>query len=200
MTKNTDSHGHARCLERITLDRDSSVLSEHRRVGSGADDFAERYAAEYIDPETYLPVSAVAHYTIGGSPLMWFNPARTAVVVNAAVLSELTVVEAMRMEPGTTQRVGRLTELGMGKIAGRELTKFLLDARAIATYVHLGSTLCLVEERESNGGYEARFTGEHTYFTNEKQTEPLAFSVTIDSGVIEVRATDAGESDQPAGK
>ena len=64
----------------------------------------------------------------------------------------------------------------------------LIAARVIATYVHIGAELCIVDEQDGPAGYQARVTGQHTYFTNDKHVEPLAFTVTIDpAGVIAVR-------------
>jgi len=179
------------CLELISIDHADSVLSEQRRVGEHVADFHDRYPAEYIDPDSFVPVEAVEGYRIGGTPLLWFNADKTAVVVNAAVLSELVVADATRMRAGDRAVVGQLTELGRGKIAGIELVKFLIRARAIATYVHMGSELCLTAESETAAGYAAHFTGEHTFFTDQKHTESFAFDVSIaNDGVITVIATE----------
>ena len=176
------------CLERISVDKGSSVLSEQRRVGRSAEDFATVYPAEYLDPEAQVPVEVTRAYQIGKTPLLWWSADKTHAVVNAAVLSDLTVADVTALPAGHEVRVGQLSELGVGAIAGRELVRFLIAARAIATYVHLGAELCLVEEHDDGAaGYRARFTGEHTFFTSKKHVRPLAFAVAIDSaGVITV--------------
>ncbi len=171
------------CIATLTVDRGDAVLDAKRS------DFFERYPAAYLDPAAQVPVEAVKSYQIGGTPLLWHTADKAGVVVNAAVLSDLVVGDATRMRAGESATIGQLTELGLGKMPGRELVTFLIRARAIATYVHIGSELCLVEEHDDGGSYTARFTGEHTYFTNEQNVEPLAFVVTIDpAGVITLRA------------
>lgn len=167
------------CLDELRLDRDRSVLAEQRSVGPRADDFAERYAAEEIDPDRYAPVKVVERYRIGDTPLLWFTPDRTRAVVDAAALSELAVADPTRMTPGDEAEVGRLTDRALGQIPDRTLVRFLLEARAIATYWHTGAELCLVSEEASGEGYRARFRGEHTYFTSTENREPLAFEVEI---------------------
>lgn len=176
------------CLEAVAIDHGASVLAEQRRVGPRADDFQTTFAAAYLDPDAQVPVEAVRAYQIGATPLLWWNPARTAAVVNAAVLSDLAVVDATGLGAGVAAPVGALTELGLGRIGGRALVKFLLHARVIATYVHIGAELCLTDEHDGPDGYRVRVTGHHTYFTNSKHVAPLAFTVTIDpAGQIAVR-------------
>lgn len=176
------------CLERISVDQGSSVLAEQRRVGPPADDFATGYPAEYLDPEAQVPVEVTRAYQIGKTPLLWWSQDKTHAVVNAAVLTDLTVADVTALPAGQQVKVGQLSELGVGAIGGRELVKFLIAARAIATYVHIGAELCLVEDHDDGArGYRARFTGEHTFFTNKKNVRPLAFAVAIDGdGVITV--------------
>ncbi len=176
------------CLERISVDKGSSVLSEQRRIGPPADDFATVYPAEYLDPDAQVPVEVTRAYQIGKTPLLWWSADKTHAVVNAAVLTDLTVADITALPAGQEVRVGQLSELGVGAIAGRELVKFLIEARAIATWVHIGAELCLVEEHDDGAaGYRARFTGEHTFFTSKKNVRPLAFAVAIDgAGVITV--------------
>ncbi|MBK9033708.1 MAG: hypothetical protein IPL61_20990 [Myxococcales bacterium] len=168
------------CLEQLAVEHSASVLSEQRRVGPRADDFQTAFAAAYLDPDVQVPVEAVRAYQIGATPLLWWNVGRTAAVVNAAVLSDLAVVDATRLDAGVDAPVGGLTELGLGKIGGRALVKFLLHARVIATYVHIGAELCLTDEHDGPDGYRVRVTGHHTYFTSSKHVVPLAFSVTVD--------------------
>jgi len=59
--------------------------------------------------------------------------------------------------------------------------------------VHIGSELCLLsEETDEDGNYEAHLTGEHTYFTNEENVDPLDFVVRIGAeGLISVHIPQA---------
>jgi hypothetical protein len=178
------------CLERLTAGHHDSVLDEQRRVGPRSWDFQGRYAAATIDRAAQVPVEVVKAYQLDGVPLLWFDAGKTAAVVDAAVLSDLVVADATRMRAGEQAAIGRLTPAALGKLAPRELVKFLIAARVVATYVHIGSELCLVEEQQDDAGYRARFTGSHTYFTNEENVDPLAFEVRIDAaGVITALGT-----------
>lgn len=175
----------AACVVTLTTGRNGSVLDEQRSVGPPAYDFFATYPAATIDPVAQAPVKLVEQYQIGGRPLLWYTADKAGVVVDAAAMSELVVADATRMRAGETARVGQV----LGEIPGRELALFLVHARAIATWVHIGAELCLAEERSVDGAYTARFTGEHTYFTNEENVEPLDFEVTIAAdGVITVTA------------
>lgn len=176
------------CLEQLTVDPHRSVHAEQESLGPPAADFQRRFAAADIDPTAQRPVAATAAYQIGGTPLLWWNAGFTEAVVNAAVLTELRVVDATRLATGSTETVGRFSERGVGHIAGRDLVKFLIAARVIATYVHAGAELCIAEEHDDPTGYRARITGHHTFYTNTKNVEPLAFTVTINpGGTIAVR-------------
>jgi hypothetical protein len=174
------------CIERLRVDHERSVLQEQRRAGPRAADFQDRYPAERIDPGAHTPVAVVEHHRIGGAPLLWFTPDRTRAVVDAAVLSELVVADPTRMDPGEEVEVGRLTERGLGQLGRRALVRFLIEARAIATYWHLGAALCLVAETQAGGAYVARFRGEHTYFTNRENRQRFAFEaeVTTDGRIL----------------
>ncbi len=172
----------------LSIDHGASVLTEQRRVGPPAFDFQDRYPAAAIDPATQVAVAVVAEFRIGATPLLWFTADRTAAVVDAAVLSDLVVADVTAMGPGAVATIGQLTERGRGQLPGRDLVTFLLRARAIATYVHIGAELCLFDERTDASGYQVRITGEHTYFTNQRHVVALEFEVTIDpTGVISVR-------------
>ncbi|MCB9564745.1 MAG: hypothetical protein H6709_11975 [Kofleriaceae bacterium] len=177
-----------RCLATLSIDHGDSVLAEQRRVGPHADDFWDRYPAVYLDPDTQVPVEVTSSFQIGGTPLLWFSEDKTHPVVNAAVMSDLVVADVTRMAAGGRAEIGRLTELGLGRMPGRDLATFLIRARAIATYVHIGAELCLADETDdARAGYRAHFTGSHTYFTSKKHVQPLDFVVTIDpEGVIAV--------------
>jgi len=180
------------CLASYSFDSDTSVLSEQRRRGGAArwDDFASRYPAAYLDPDTDRPVEVVESTRIGDTPLLWFRPDFSEAIVNAAVLSELKVVDATGLGVGQREVIGTLGELGRGKIEGRELAHFLLRADVVQTYVHIGSSVCLVEEASDEGGYRARFTGEHVYFTNGEQRDAFAFEIQLGpQGEISVAGT-----------
>ncbi|MBV1860370.1 MAG: hypothetical protein KUG77_18300 [Nannocystaceae bacterium] len=179
----------AKCLATFNFDSGGSVLEEQRSRGGAKrwDDFAKRYTAAYLDPDHEHPVNAVDTFRIGGTPLLWFTPDFATAVVNAAVLSDLAVVDAMSLGVGERAPIGSLGELGQGKIKGRDLLHFLMRADVIQTYAHIGSTVCLMAETHGEGGYQARLSGEHVYFTNQKNRDAFAFSFVLDAdGTISI--------------
>jgi hypothetical protein len=183
------------CLARYAFDSDSSVLAEQRRRGGAArwNDFATRYPAAYLDPDVDHPVERLARFEIGATPLLWFTADFSEAVVNAAVLGELKVVDATGLGVGESIEIGALTELGRGHLhgrawqrepnpagfGGRELSEFLLAAGVVQTFVHIGAQLCLLAEVDDEAGYRARFTGEHEYYTQAANFDPLGFELTI---------------------
>ena len=172
----------AKCIQTFEIDNDHSVLEEQRRRGGAQrwDDFPKKYAAAYVEPETQHPVERVESIQIGKTPLLWFTADFSEAVVNAAVLTELTAVDAPGLKVGTRVTVGGLTELGQGKIEGRTLLEFLLKAEAIRTYWHIGSKVCLLSDDAKGGTYRAELSGEHVYFTNEENRDEFGFSFELD--------------------
>ena len=122
---------------------------------------------------------AVEAYRVDGTPILWFAPDKTAAVVNAAVFSDLTVADPTRMARGETAEVGILAASARGKIAGRDVAKFLIHAGAIRTYWHVGSVVCLEAEGNRAGGYEATFAGVHTYFTHGERHGQFRFTLRL---------------------
>lgn len=172
------------CITTWSIDHHESVLSEQRRIGPHAADFQERIGAAHLDPDAQVPVETTRRFQIGGAPILWFNQAKTEAVVNAAVLTDLLVADPTRLNEGQRVELGRLTEvgrdhLGHDGVSERELIEFLIRARAIATYWHIGAELCLRREEKAGAAYRADFDGVHTYFTNEENRQEFAFSVEI---------------------
>lgn len=188
------------CIATYSFDSHASVLAEQRSLAGAKrwDDFATRYSAAYLDPDRDHPVELVASIRIGDTPLLWFTADYAHAVVNAAVLSALKVVDATSLRVDERVEIGALTELGHGKIGGRELTEFLLKASVIQTFAHIGSTLCLLTEtRDDQGGYRAEFSGEHEYFTNRRKVDEFGFVVALalDGGISVTGASPQPYSD-----
>lgn len=179
--------GQTTCLARLKLDARTSVLAEHREHYA-VRDFASRIACDVINPDIRHPVARVAHYQAGGTPLLWYRADFSELVVDATALSDLDVVDMTSLPVGETRTIGRRNERILGLVSDRDLVAFLLEARVIATWVHLGASLCLVAEDCSGDAYTARFTGTHVYMTQKKNVQALAFSVSIDGdGLIHVK-------------
>jgi hypothetical protein len=168
------------CLARYALGQ-QSVLDEQRSRGGAQrwDDFAKGYPAATIDPATHHAVEVVADYRVADTPLLWFTPDFAAAVVDVAMLGDLQIVDATRLGIDERIEIGTVTAAGRAGLRGRRLAEFLLKSDAIQTYVHIGSTLCLIAEVDDANRYRAEFTGEHEYYTNEENHDPLAFSLEI---------------------
>jgi len=176
-------------LEVFSLDHGRSVLSEHRGLGCAVRDFAEAYPAEVITA-AHAPVRAVERFRVADRPLFWFRPDSSAVVVDAAHATDLSVADATRLAPDAPEvRVGHFTPDAAAALGPRELVKLLLFAEAIRTYWHTDAELRLEAERREAGAYEADFAGVHRYYTNERNEAPLAFTVRVaQDGAVTVRA------------
>ena len=124
--------------------------------------------------------------------MLWFTPDKTQVVVDAAVLSDLSVVDATSLRPGERHRVGTIEARARQALDGLQWVEFLLRARAIGTFVHIGSQLCVTPLQAPAGWFTARIEGTHTYFTNQENVEPIRFEVSIDdAGVITVTGVES---------
>lgn len=167
------------CIEEVTVDHGNSVLQEQRRLGGPALDFPTRFASANVQRGASTPVRAVEGYRVDGTPILWFTPDKTAAVVSAAVFSDLTVADPTRMAPGDTATVGILAASARGKIAGRDVATFLIHAGAVRTYWHVGSVVCLEAEESAAGGYEATFSGVHTYFTDGEHHGRFRFTLRL---------------------
>src|SRR5690606_19116974 len=169
------------CLARYQLMSHTSVLEEQRRRGGAQrwNDFVKRYPAATIDPATHHPVEVVADPRLGDAPLLWFPPDFSDPVVDATLFGDLQIVDATRLGVGDRAELGTLTERGRARLRGRALVEFLLESGAIQAFMHVGATLCLLAEVEDVRGYRAELGGEHEYYTNEENHDPLWFAVEI---------------------
>jgi hypothetical protein len=188
-------------METIERDRSHSVLEEQRAKAGVRrwDDFPETYRAQTPD-ESHHRVELLEAHAIGDDPLLWFTSDYAEAVVDAAILGDLKIVDVTSLPVGERVRVGVLSEQGMRSIGARDLARFLIEADAIGTYVHIGSTLCLVSESKRKGIYRATFTGEHVYFTNEENHDLFGFVVEMGlGGEIEVVGTEPLPFQRPSG-
>jgi hypothetical protein len=175
------------CLERLKILHSESVLEEQRRVGPAAPDFQTAFAAAEIGPD-HLPVQAVSSFRVGGAPILWFAPDRKAAVVDARVFGDLAAVDVPRLAKGARAVVGKI-RVGRDALPGREVAKLLLFAGVVRVYWHVEADVCLADEQSEAGAYSLRISGAHTYFTNEKNTDPFDFVLSISAaGEIAVEA------------
>ncbi|MEM7011461.1 MAG: hypothetical protein AAF585_08255 [Verrucomicrobiota bacterium] len=160
----------------IHVGQHNSVLEEHRRVGSGARDFAELYpAAETADLQ--LPVQVVKSFQFDGRPLLWFNADKSGVVCDQNAFPHgLTVVDATKMRCGDRKTVGAVSAVAFEALGVRDLANFLIHAGVIQTWIHIEARLQLMEISPILVSLE----GMHTYFTNEEQTERLTIEIEVE--------------------
>ena len=160
------------CVETIETDKGRSPSNEVASAGS-----ATKVAAATIDPAAQTVVKVTEGYRIDGQPILYATADKTALVVDARWFSELTVADPTRMAAGESVTVGKLG----GKMAGRELLKFLLAAEIIRSYWHTNATLCVERERDDGGGggYQATVSGVHTYYTNERVDKSFGFTFSL---------------------
>ncbi len=167
-------------MDPFTLTSSASVLHEQRQLGPRADDFQKSFPAATIDPATMRAVQATAAFQIQDQPLLWFSADRTRAVLDARYFEALTQADATRISSGQKLTLGKIKPAAR-VLPPATLARFLMTSGIILTFAHIESTLRLEKETTSSEGrYEARFTGSHLFFTNERNERPLAFLVVIE--------------------
>ena len=162
----------------ITSGQHNSVLNEHRNVGSGATDFAERYQAAAIDGKQQA-VKVVDRFCIKGKPMLWFNEAKTAVVADKAVFPlGLEVINVTKSKGGESRSPGVIDPSAFKEIGILRLAEFLVCSGTILTWMHIESTISPIGHTEES----ASFSGSHRYFTNRENIDPIAFTIRVDQG------------------
>ena len=175
------------CLERMQVLHSESVLEEQRSKGPALPDFQPAFAAAKIGA-LHLAVEAVRSFAVGGAPILWFTPDRRTAVVDERVFGDLVTVDPLRFSPGQTGTVGKIL-VGRDVLPGRDVAKLLIRAGIVRVYWHVEADVCLSDEKIEAGAYSVRVSGEHTYFTNEKNTDPFDFELRIAAdGAIAVTA------------
>lgn len=151
------------CIETITVLHSASPLSDMRKLGLPADDFPGAFAAAPVDKARMRPLGSF-------DGLLWVDGQR--VVADAALVSDLTVVDATRLRTGERAVVG--------KLVGLRGVRALIAAGVIRTYWHVESTVCLETISEKDGVWEGQYSGSHVYFTNSKNVGKFAFAVRVE--------------------
>lgn len=133
----------------------------------------------------FEPIDA-AYLRIQGRPLLFRSMQKKEVVVSDADFSMLTRPDVTRIAPGEEVAIGRALKGEL--LAPSFLLPFLLKGQILISYWHTDADIRLTSESESNGRICYEFGGEHHYYTNEKNTDPLSFAVCVEakSGQISV--------------
>lgn len=167
------------CLEQFTLHHETSPLAAMRRHGLPAPDFPTSFRAAPINPQTAQPLGP-----FGG--LLWI--VNREAVLDQSLLGDAQVIDATRLAPGDRLRLGRLGPTGR-TLPPRVVARLLLEASLVRTYAHLESTVCLERENAAKDAWEGRYSGEHIYYTNKRNSARFAFTLRIEtSGAITVAA------------
>lgn len=106
--------------------------------------------------------------------------------VESAFFSDLDRPDATRLAPGATAPIGTLKALPPG-LTWADVARFLVWSQIIRTYVHVEAWLCPGPVQDDAAVYRLELRGEHTYFTYDRNTDPLAFAVRIDKVTGEMR-------------
>ena len=133
----------------------------------------------------YEPIDA-AYLKMQGRPLLFRSIQKKEVVVSDADFSSLLRADATRITPGEEVAIGRALKDEL--LAPSFLLPLLLKGQILITYWHTDADIRLTGESASNGRICYEFKGEHHYYTNEKNTDPLSFAVCVEakSGQISV--------------
>lgn len=179
------------CLAKLEVTQGGSLGTVP--IDDRSTDFPRVVKSELLGAESF-PDPAVAALTLDGSPI-FFKPrkgvderGRPAItIVDAVMFGELACVDATRLGARVVA-IGTATPRAM-KGGPRPVADALIRAGVIRPFIHISASLCLVEEQTDGGTWRGTYRGTHTFFTNEKNVEPVAFEVSIDAArAISVRA------------
>ena len=148
------------------------------------DSYAQEQSNQFIraadlDGATNGFLPALAEFT-RPDVLMLRDIQKKQVVVNRRYFGDLERGDATRLPIETTHALGRFLDLSFARLSPRQLVLLLVKAQIIETYWHIEADLKLMQEEDLPDVYRAWFRGVHTYFTNDQNTDPIAFAVAID--------------------
>lgn len=165
------------CMQKWDVTRETT-LDTVPLEGSGLRDFPKQVRAVAIAPGV-PPDGRLASNTLAGQSVFFTPPGAPAAVVDAALFGDLAVVDATGVRRGDRFDVGVASPAAMA--AGpRAIAELLVRAGVIRPFIHVGGTVCLRREAHKGTTWTGEFDGEHVYFTNEENREPLAFTISID--------------------
>jgi len=112
-----------------------------------------------------------------------------AVVVNARYFGGLTRQDVTGRPLRNGGVIGVATPAALKRWQPTELLGLLLEQQIILTYAHIEATVCLVNVTETEGVYRAELTGEHVYYTNERNVSGLdfRFEINLRTGTMAVQ-------------
>lgn len=133
------------------------------------------FPAARIQPKRDKPLEWLSGFTVNEEPVFWMSAKRKGPVVDRRFLSDLERVDIVGLSKGEQKLVGR----ALVPIDPLSLAVALIEAEVIMTYVHVESKVRLDDRFQTDEAMEFRFSGEHVYYTNEENVDPLAFMVKV---------------------
>lgn len=168
-----------KCLATYHIERGGNPWSG--MTSSAAEEAASMSIRAAVADEPGLEaIGGLDAYRIDGAPPLLRSKAAKSVVVNKRYFSALARADATRIRPGAVLQIGRFLDTSFRAMTPGKLVSFLLESQIIITYWHIEAQLCLEKESDTAAAYAAWFTGQHVYFTNERNVDPLRFVVRID--------------------
>lgn len=110
-----------------------------------------------------------------------------AVVVNARYFGDLKRQDVTGRPLRNGGVIGTATKIALNSFKPETTLGLLLELQIIITYAHIESTVCLVQDSEKDGIYQAQLTGEHVYFTNERNVSAFSFRFELNRRTGEMR-------------
>lgn len=154
------------CVDQFQVQDGATVSAAIRQQGLQAE---APFRAVAIDRAKMRPLE-------GFGELLWIDGG--AVVADASLVGDLPEVDATRLADGEQVVMTKLTRAGKAR-PPREFAKWLMRSGLLRTYWHIESAVCQEAEESRDGAWAGRYSGEHVYFTNSRNTGRFAFTVRI---------------------
>jgi hypothetical protein len=133
--------------------------------------------ASSVPAEGFSPLTA-PELQYQGRPHFYRSEAAKEIIVDATAFSAIERPDATRMKPGEERLLGRALKSEL--LEPHRLLPLLLNGQMIITYWHTDAEIRFVGEESRAGRSCYLFEGEHHYYTNEKNTDPVRFAVCVD--------------------
>ena len=146
---------------------------------SGDEEASKKIRAVPLKDSDYKTVPGLEKYSVNGVIIIGRSEKLRRVAVEVSLFSDLSRADATRPVQGRF-KIGTYRDLPFAVLKPRQIAEFLIESQIINTFWHVEADLCLVAEEDSADSYRAHFKGKHIYFTNERNEEPLDFTIIID--------------------
>jgi hypothetical protein len=156
-------------------------------TGSYEEEQAGRVIAAVAMVDAFERVPHLESYALQKEPFLAIDRAGRRVVLNERFFSTMNRVDVTRIRAGERQEMGTVRDQRLIE-SPRSLIAFLIESQLIISYVHIEATLVLEKMLHTAEEVTAFFTGTHTFYTNERNDETLAFRVHLNkkNGLITV--------------